>query len=68
MSFDVGSPLDTAFLPKVFDFVEYRARVGLPLSCLDLSECRRLVLSDSSRGRPEKLVELTVRLLVVSAE
>ncbi|KAF9539688.1 hypothetical protein CPC08DRAFT_717419 [Agrocybe pediades] len=54
------APRNTSYLSHVFDYVEYRARVGLPLSCLDLSDCRRLELSDGNRERLDKLTGLTV--------
>ncbi|KAF9554163.1 hypothetical protein CPC08DRAFT_727366 [Agrocybe pediades] len=68
ISFEAGALAGTAYLPQVFDYIEYRAKVGLPLSCLDLSDCSPLELSDSNRERLDMLMGLTVKLPVVSAE
>ncbi|KAF4612738.1 hypothetical protein D9613_011873 [Agrocybe pediades] len=62
ISFDGRAPRDTSYLSQVFDYVEYRARVGLPLSCLDLSDCSPLEPSDGNRERLDKLTGLTVEL------
>ncbi|KAF9554156.1 hypothetical protein CPC08DRAFT_821866 [Agrocybe pediades] len=53
---------DATIVSRILDFVEYRASVGLPLSCLDLSEgIRGIELSDRDRERLGTLEGLTVK-------
>ncbi|KAF9539915.1 hypothetical protein CPC08DRAFT_824513 [Agrocybe pediades] len=68
ISFEAGPPRDTAYLPQVFDYLECRVRVGLPLSCLDLSDCNPLELSESDRERLGKLTGMSVTMPVASVE
>ncbi|KAF4617748.1 hypothetical protein D9613_005699 [Agrocybe pediades] len=64
----LGKALSDSVVPKIVldivDFVENRAGVGLPLSCLDfLVVDRRITISDNDKERLQELPGLTIKFM-----